>query len=334
MPSLNPARALGPAFVLNKWTDHWVNWCGPISGGILAAFIFEHIFNSNRQKNSNTNMDEDSSSIHSDEDTYDDLDKQRSTYNTLRAIQSGTDLYRTMAAHPTSPNGVIHGYCPSLNSASLYSAPSKIDRVESLYAGTKSLYTKSPVLTRANLHRSQSVYTKSSNSQPMAPMASVNMRESPPRPGPLIPAQSLYPMRLNTISAPSPSNSSVSNQNQQNQQRLGMENVYGVRSAIMNATGVYGKQANSHQDSGYSNGNGNNPSKHSKRDDYGYTHHISSNQKGTSCNAGMKQCNSYHTGMTQGSRSEHSALQMQQNLGIPTVGPPPPYPQSQPGLQY
>lgn len=47
--------------------------------------------------------------------------------------------------------------------ASLYSAPPcKLDRVESLYGGTKSLYAKSPPLTRANLNRSQSVYTKSS----------------------------------------------------------------------------------------------------------------------------------------------------------------------------
>lgn len=47
--------------------------------------------------------------------------------------------------------------------ASLYSAPPcKLDRVESLYGGTKSMYAKSPPLTRANLNRSQSVYTKSS----------------------------------------------------------------------------------------------------------------------------------------------------------------------------
>lgn len=59
-------------------------------------------------------------------------------------------------------------YCQSLASASLYSAPPcKLDRVESLYGGTKSLYAKSPPLTRANLNRSQSVYTKSSGCPPI-----------------------------------------------------------------------------------------------------------------------------------------------------------------------
>lgn len=45
----------------------------------------------------------DSSSIHSDEDTYDELDKPRSTYNTLRSVQPGAALYGPVT--PASPNG-------------------------------------------------------------------------------------------------------------------------------------------------------------------------------------------------------------------------------------
>ncbi|XP_061080510.1 aquaporin-8-like [Conger conger] len=33
---LNPARALGPALIMNYWTHHWVYWAGP-TGGSLAA---------------------------------------------------------------------------------------------------------------------------------------------------------------------------------------------------------------------------------------------------------------------------------------------------------
>lgn len=109
---------------------------------------------------------------------------------------------------------------------SLYSAaPCKLDRVESLYGGTKSLYCKSPPLTRANLNRSQSVYTKSSGTGPMLHRAE---NGNGPRPGPLVPAQSLYPMRLNSVNSTGTS-TVAANQNQQNQQRLGAEGIYGSR---------------------------------------------------------------------------------------------------------
>lgn len=70
------------------------------------------------------------------------------------------------------------------------------------------MYCKSPSLTRANLHRSQSVYTKSNN-------ALHSTGRELPRPGPLVPAQSLYPMRLSH-------QAHAQNQNLQNQ-------LYGAR---------------------------------------------------------------------------------------------------------
>ncbi|CAH2014649.1 unnamed protein product [Acanthoscelides obtectus] len=76
MPQLNPARSLGPAFVLNKWESHWVYWLGPLLGGVLAGLIYEYIFNSKRHKRMQQTQDEESSSIHSDDvDNFDDLDK-------------------------------------------------------------------------------------------------------------------------------------------------------------------------------------------------------------------------------------------------------------------
>lgn len=76
MPYLNPARALGPSFVYDKWEHHWVYWVGPLLGGILSGLIYEFIFNPRRQiRRPKESIDGDSASIHSDEDTYDDLDK-------------------------------------------------------------------------------------------------------------------------------------------------------------------------------------------------------------------------------------------------------------------
>ncbi|KAF2883011.1 hypothetical protein ILUMI_23149 [Ignelater luminosus] len=207
MPCLNPARSLGPSFVLSRWDYHWVYWIGPLTGGVVSGLVYEYILNPRRRKSAKDSTDADSISIQSDEDPYDDLEKPSgSKYN-----GSSYNYRQTSNVVVTSTSG----YCPSLMSASLYSSPlCKLERVESLYGGTKSLYCKSPPLTRANLNRSQSVYTKSNNG--------VN-RDVLPRPGPLVPTQSLYPMRLNQ------QQSHLQNQNVQNQMQQRSESTFGMR---------------------------------------------------------------------------------------------------------
>ncbi|GAM17492.1 hypothetical protein SAMD00019534_006670, partial [Acytostelium subglobosum LB1] len=37
---LNPVRSLGPSIVGGNWHSHWIYWLGPITGAIIAAFVF------------------------------------------------------------------------------------------------------------------------------------------------------------------------------------------------------------------------------------------------------------------------------------------------------
>lgn len=42
--SLNPARSLGPAIIMNAWTEHWVYWVGPFMGALLASSLYKISF--------------------------------------------------------------------------------------------------------------------------------------------------------------------------------------------------------------------------------------------------------------------------------------------------
>jgi aquaporin Z len=41
--AMNPARAFGPAAVAGEWVGHLVYWIGPITGGILAALLWQYL---------------------------------------------------------------------------------------------------------------------------------------------------------------------------------------------------------------------------------------------------------------------------------------------------
>jgi aquaporin Z len=41
--SMNPARSLGPAIMLNLWTAHWLYWVAPITGMVAAAKVYNRI---------------------------------------------------------------------------------------------------------------------------------------------------------------------------------------------------------------------------------------------------------------------------------------------------
>ncbi|KAL9979977.1 hypothetical protein ACROYT_G008504 [Oculina patagonica] len=50
--SMNPARSLGPAVIMNSWKDHWIYWVAPIIGSLLATCTYQLLF---AQKRTNQN---------------------------------------------------------------------------------------------------------------------------------------------------------------------------------------------------------------------------------------------------------------------------------------
>lgn len=206
MPYLNPARSLGPSFVLNKWDNHWVYWLGPMVGGAVSGLIYQYVFSPRRALKMRKDLDSDSASMQSDDDTNFDLDLDKPQQPKFHG-----STYRS----PTGTLGQQNGYCQNLYTTGI---TSNFEQVEPLYGGTRSMYCKSPPSTRANLNRSQSVYTKSNTA--------IN-RDIIPRAGPLVPAQSLYPLRINQTQS-----SHLQNQNVQNQLQQRSESIYGIRSSM------------------------------------------------------------------------------------------------------
>ena len=42
--AMNPARAIGPAFVQQDFTNWWIYWVGPIIGGVIAALVYKAVW--------------------------------------------------------------------------------------------------------------------------------------------------------------------------------------------------------------------------------------------------------------------------------------------------
>lgn len=165
-------------------------------GGILSGILYEYIFNSSRQvKNKQRRVDHESISIKSSEGVCFEAEALENRNQMHSKYASGYNTYQSAASCIPTP-----AIC------------------EPIYGGTRSMYCRSPPLTRANLQRSQSVYAKS-NGALNREQIRVNQQ---------IAAQSLYPLRLNQ-----PQKSShAQNQNLQNQMQYQSESMYGNRASM------------------------------------------------------------------------------------------------------
>lgn len=120
--SLNPARALGPAFVADAFAYHWVFWVGPILGAACGAFCYTFIFNLNKPRWVR-DKDAENVSMKSEDDIIDDLERVRQYKASMMATYND-NLHTTTSLYNTAVNPY----------------KGRQGGAESVYGGTKSLY--------------------------------------------------------------------------------------------------------------------------------------------------------------------------------------------------
>uniref|UniRef100_A0A182PYX1 Aquaporin n=1 Tax=Anopheles epiroticus TaxID=199890 RepID=A0A182PYX1_9DIPT len=225
MPYLNPARSLGPSFVLNKWENHWVYWIGPFFGGIIAGLIHQFVFTPKQKSKSKSKSGNSSgiSAVAAEEPNNYTVDVSK-----MAATQGVVGKFQNARHHSgTLPSRFCHSMYASSDQPTI-----KIEPLDPIYgAASKSMFGKSPQMSRSNLNRSQSVYAKSNTALHQEIPATVAATATL-RPGVLVPAQSLYPLRVSQQQQQQQPHVHTQNQNVQNQLHQRSESIYGIRSAV------------------------------------------------------------------------------------------------------
>lgn len=165
--SLNPARALGPAFVADAFAFHWVYWVGPILGAACGGFCYTFIFNIHKTK-WKKKKDVDNISMKSDDDMLDDLERVRQFKASMM-----TNYNDGLAGVPSVYNTAVKPYKQAVQESmysgtkSLYNAPMTDGRRTPGFDCSKSMYGGiDEVKSRVQLKRSLSVHSKMQRRNP------------------------------------------------------------------------------------------------------------------------------------------------------------------------
>ncbi|XP_049548318.1 neurogenic protein big brain-like [Anopheles darlingi] len=228
MPYLNPARSLGPSFVLNKWDNHWVYWIGPFFGGIIAGLIHQFVFTPKPKTKTGAGGVAGSKNNSEVNNCAIDMSKM--------GAQATVGKFQNFRHHSgTLPSRFCHSMYATSDQPTI-----KIEPLEPIYGAAKTMFGKSPQMSRSNLNRSQSVYAKSNTALNQEIPATVAATATL-RPGQLVPTQSLYPLRVTHQQQQQQQQQQLpqqqphvhtQNQNVQNQLHQRSESIYGMRNTL------------------------------------------------------------------------------------------------------
>uniref|UniRef100_A0A182Y8J2 Uncharacterized protein n=1 Tax=Anopheles stephensi TaxID=30069 RepID=A0A182Y8J2_ANOST len=208
MPYLNPARSLGPSFVLNKWDNHWVYWIGPFFGGIIAGLIHQFVFTP-KQKSKGKSKSANSSSISAV--AAEEPNNYTVDVSKMAAAQGVVGKFQNARHHSVCTRAAIN----------------RRSRLSRWNRSTVRL--ASPCL--GSLRKCLSVYAKSNTALHQEIPATVAATATL-RPGVLVPAQSLYPLRVTQQQQQQQPHVHTQNQNVQNQLHQRSESIYGIRNTV------------------------------------------------------------------------------------------------------
>ena len=168
--AVNPALALGQAFVVSKFNHHWVFWVGPIFGGSCAALCHEYIFN--EQKDIQLALTNVKSAKEDNIDAKEDNNENPVTkYGNKIQYKEQDDQIPATPPLPWNVRGPIRSYSSEMINYPRHHPQDGVTEWETYntdqcpplerYSGTSSGYHSGPSAKQPKGHKSSSTYRKS-----------------------------------------------------------------------------------------------------------------------------------------------------------------------------